>query len=123
MRIPHTPPPHGLSVPVVVQRVIDGDTLEVILPSGRSIHIRVEGFDAPEPTTTRGKVATQALENLLGPNEVLTAFVPLPEDKDKNGKLDLDELLKVLSFTRIRAYLFAGLVRIDAWMVAHGHVK
>lgn len=122
---PHAPPPHGLSLPVHCHRIVDGDTIEAILPSGRSTKLRLEGFDAPDMGQPHGAEAKDALESLLDEtaDSPLTAFVPLPEDRDHDGKLDIDELLRALSFERVRAYLFAGTVRVDLWMIEHGHVK
>ena len=124
MKGPHVPPPYGISLPIRWKRVIDGDTLEVILPSGRTSRIRVEGFDAPELAAELGMEAKHALESLLeGSDGELTAFIPLPEDKDESETLDIDELLSAFSFERLRAYLFIGSIRIDLWMIDHGHVK
>ncbi len=125
MDAPRLPPPHGLSLPLRWHRVIDGDTIEALLPSGRSAPVRIEGFDAPELRQSNGMSAKHALEALLEQTDdcELTAFVPLPIDRDKSGKLDLDELLKAFSFERLRAYLFAGSIRVDLWMIEHGHVK
>lgn len=105
--------------------MIDGDTLEAVLPSSRSCKIRIEGFDAPEAPTPQGRDAKHALESLLEAQAhlPLTAFLFLPEDKDEDGILDLDELMAVLSFERIRAYLFAGSIRVDLWMREQGHQK
>jgi hypothetical protein len=116
---PTIAPPHGLALPVKLKRVIDGDTIEVLLPSGRAAHIRIEGYDAAEMNQLEGRAAKHDLETLLEVNAGLglTAFIPLPEDKDKNGTLDMDELFRALSFERIRAWLFAGRIRVDAWMM------
>ncbi len=121
MTAPPTPPPHGISLPVRWKRVIDGDTLEVLLPSGRDCKIRVKGFNAPELPTQEGRYAKHALESLLEgtADEPLTIYIPLPRDKDGNGQLDLTELLAVLSFERVCAYLYAGHYRVDTWMVEH----
>ncbi len=47
-----------------VSRVVDGDTLDVVLSSG-TIRVRVYGTDTPEPTQPYGKVATVAARALL----------------------------------------------------------
>jgi len=109
---------------VAWKRVIDGDTIEAILPSGRTVNIRIEGYDAPEiKIIPDGPAAKQGLESLLEAtaDQELTVFVPLPVDADKNGRVDFDELLRAISFERVRAYMFTGSVRIDRWMIEHGY--
>ena len=125
MTAPRSPPPHGLSLPVRWSRVIDGETIEALLPSGRSVVLRIEGFHAPNSQQSDGLAAKHALELLLEEtaDSELTAFIPLPDNRDKNGKLDLDEPLKAFAFERLRAHLFAGSIRVDLWMIEHGHVK
>lgn len=88
------------------------------MPSGRSVHIRIEGFDPPELPTEAGRAVKHALESLLEEADGLTAFVPLSGDSNKNGKLDLG---RVLSSERFRAYLFVGSIRVDLWMIEHGY--
>ena len=125
MTVPNSPPPEGLTTRIRWKRVIDGDTIEVVLRSGRLARVRIAGFDAPEARSVDGIAATHALTGLLETtaDKPLRLYIPAPEDKDKNGTLDLDELLSILSFERVCAYLFAGTIRVDLWMIEHGHVK
>lgn len=55
--------------PVEVVRVVDGDTLQVRVDLGletfRLVDIRMEGIDAPELPTSKGKAARQWLETYL----------------------------------------------------------
>lgn len=124
MTTPRYPPPHGLSLPIQCVRVIDGDTIEAMLPSGRSCILRIDGYDAPERNTARGVLATEALERLLDSRE-LTLWISWPKDTDKNGKLDLDEILKHLLVIgeRLRGTLWSGSCRVDEWMTQRGHKK
>lgn len=90
------------------------------------MRVRIEGCDTPVlQQMPEGLAAKHALESLLEQmgDSVLTAFFPLPPGSDKSGRLDLDELLKAFSSDRLRAYLFAGSIRVDLWMIEHGHVK
>ena len=125
MRPPRTPPPHGLSLPIHWRRVIDGDTIEAPLPSGRSFILRIDGYDAPEKRSAGGLAAAHALESLLEESRECTMWLSLPEDKDKDGRLDLDEMLHhfLVIGERVRGTLFADSSRVDIWMIDHGHVS
>jgi micrococcal nuclease len=52
-----------------VVRVIDGDTIDVLLSSGR-IRVRLHGVDAPERVQSRGAPATAWLEQQLRDQQV-----------------------------------------------------
>ena len=122
---PRTPPPEGACIPIGWSRIVDGDTFEAILPSGRKVMVRPTGFDAPERNTPGGAEATHALESLLEQTHSLRIWLPWPEDTDNDGVLDLDEILHqwLCIGERIRPYVFADSHRVDLWMIEHGHDK
>ncbi len=120
-----TPPPHGLALPVRWHRVIDGDTVEVLLPSTRRAHVRLLDCWAPElAVLPEGPAAKHALEGLLEEtaDQVLTLFVPLPRSTDGDDRLDVVEILRgAFSFARVLGRLYAGTVDVSEWMTEHGH--
>lgn len=68
------PPPHGTpdAPNAVVERIVDGDTLEVRglggpLPRGRTVRVRLLEIDAPELGTCFGDAATDRLTALAPP--------------------------------------------------------
>jgi micrococcal nuclease len=61
-----------------VTRVIDGDTIDVLLASGR-IRVRLHGVDAPERDQPGGPAATSWLAELLSNQEVL--LEPVSQDQ------------------------------------------
>lgn len=83
-------PPEGLHYRV--DRVIDGDTIVVLLPDGTSTaKVRLIGVDTPE--TTRGKhdcygaEATAFVTETLTGTEVLLQPDPSQADTDRDGRL------------------------------------
>jgi micrococcal nuclease len=61
-----------------VVRVIDGDTIDVLLSSGR-IRVRLHGVDAPERAQSRGASATAWLEQQLRDEQV--QLEPVSQDQ------------------------------------------
>lgn len=118
-------PPYGICMPIRVARVIDGDTIEVTLPSGRSCVVRIDGYDAPEKNTENGVRAAVDLKQLLDGSPECALWLAWPTDRDNNGKLDLDELLHqfLVIGERIRGTVFAGDTAVDQWMIENGHTK
>jgi len=126
MHGPSVPPPHGLAIPIQWTRVVDGDTIEAKGPSGREMVLCISGHDSPEKRRPGWLAAKHALESLLEETADLihTAWIPLPEDRNHNGILDLDEILRsIASFARIKAFLWVGNTRVDTWMIAHGYAE
>jgi micrococcal nuclease len=61
---------YAWKVPATVQRVVDGDTVELDLDLGWRVyrnreHLRILGLDAPERGTTAGKASKAFAEELL----------------------------------------------------------
>jgi len=102
----------GLTIPVDVVRVIDADTLIVRSRlSGREITVRLAGCDAPEKNTAAGREATQFVEEYLDAKGTMQTLlhVAWPEDRDGNGAIDTDELLRQLcSFERVVGSIWVG---------------
>jgi micrococcal nuclease len=63
-------------VPAVVERVIDGDTIEVVLDLGWKLykqdHVRFAGINAPEKNTAEGLAAKAFLCTLIKPGDTVT---------------------------------------------------
>ncbi len=117
-------PPHGVSLPVRWHRTIDGDTVEVLLPSTRRAQVRLLDCWAPELSVPEGRAAKHAVDGLLEEtaDQVLTLFCPLPRSTDGDQRLDLVELLRGgTSFSRLLGRLFAGSIDVGEWLVDHGH--
>lgn len=97
-----------------VERVIDGDTVEVILDLGFKVWlrqtVRLDGIDAPEMKTPEGKAAREFLAELVARNPV--GFVTTRKDRqEKYGRYLADVRLQGQA---------AGLSRL---MVEAGHAK
>lgn len=58
-------------VPAVVERIIDGDTIVVVLDLGWNLykndHVRLAGINAPEKNTPEGITARDYLSSLIKP--------------------------------------------------------
>lgn len=80
---------HIWSIPAIVVRVVDGDTVVVhmeIMPGFvlHEAHVRVQGINAPEMNTVAGKAAKIAAEVFLPVNSVIMLSM---EDTDKYGRM------------------------------------
>lgn len=72
-------PQYGLTLPCIVRRVIDGDTVIVSIPgSQRQWRIRLLDCWAPELSTEAGQAAKRAAEELVADADKLSVFVPAP---------------------------------------------
>jgi micrococcal nuclease len=85
-----------------VIRVVDGDTLEVLV-GRRKVRVHVNGVDAPEPNQPWGKEATQALSQM-----VLGQSVDLEPVGTATG-------------SRITAIVFVGEAEVGAALVSAGN--
>lgn len=79
----------------VLRRVIDGDTVEVIMPDGAAQRVRLLGIDAPETNAGTGKrsecyaaESTEALRNLAPIDSTLVLITdPTQDTRDIYGRL------------------------------------
>ena len=81
-----------------VDRIVDGDTVDVVLDSGK-IRVRMQGIDAPERTQPLSEQAVAALRQLLAAGNI--------------------ELLSAnqTSYNRMVARIYVGDVDVNAQMV------
>lgn len=95
-----------------VQRVIDGDTIDVMLDLGFSIYhkvrLRLYGINAPEMGTAEGREAKKFLESLIAMEPAVT----LRTLKDKTDK-----------FGRYLADLRGAHGSLNRLMIDGGHAK
>lgn len=80
---------HSWSIPAIVVRLIDGDTVVVhmeVMPKFmlHEAHVRVQGINAPEMNTQAGRDALVYAKNLLPENSVITLTM---NDTDKYGRM------------------------------------
>lgn len=104
-----------------VTKVVDGDTLDVLLQSG-PIRIRLHGIDAPEKSQPHGKEATAALTNLVLHKEV--QIEPFEQDRydrligvvyigQKNVNAELVRLGQAWAYRRYMRKADAGLCKFE----------
>lgn len=92
-------PPYGLTLPCIVRRVIDGDTVEISLPgSDRRWPIRLLDCWAPELPTEAGQIAKRAAEELVADADQTSVFLPAPRDAMK--------LLAMTTMGRLLGHVF-----------------
>jgi endonuclease YncB( thermonuclease family) len=98
------------TVPAKVERIIDGDTIEVTLDLGWGLykrdHVRIAGINAPEKVTAAGKEAKAFIQTLLPVGADVTI---VSKQLDKYG--------------RALAEVLVGKVSVGPAMVAAGHAK
>lgn len=95
----------GLVLDGRVTRVLDGDTLEVMLDSGPE-RIRLYGIDAPEARAPGGRAATQALVELL--DRAVVEVEPVSDDPYD-------------AYDRLIALVHVDGVNASEYLVAAGH--
>ncbi len=97
----------------VVERVVDGDTIEVTL-SGSRVRVRLLGIDAPEsvspsvPVQCHGVEASTALAAALAPGTVVDL------ERDVELRDHFDRLL-------LHVYRRSDGLFVNRWLVADGH--
>lgn len=110
-------PPYGVCLPAKLLGVVDGDTVDLSVLSGRLLpRIRLCACWAPEMKTAAGKAAKKAAEKFLDEADPkqLAVWIPAP--------IHLDNLLKNLTFDRIPGWVFIGETEtLNHAMVAAGH--
>lgn len=89
-------------LPGTVKRVIDGDTLEVLLTSG-PIRVRLYGVDAPERNQPGGTEATRALKTLVDGKRVQIE----PQNQDR--------------YNRMVGVVYLGNRDVNGAMIEQGH--
>lgn len=70
--------------PANLVRVIDGDTVVVVMEDGREERVRLIGFDAPEThheAECFGREATATLESLVSPGDDLRLWIDPTQDE------------------------------------------
>src|SRR5688572_30650039 len=85
-----------------VTKVIDGDTIDVLLSSG-PIRVRFSSSDAPERDQRWGSEATAALSRRIAGQQV--TLVPVAQDR----------------YDRLVAFVYLQDEDLNAWMVRQGH--
>jgi micrococcal nuclease len=80
-----------------VIRVIDGDTVDVDIDLGFSIHthqrVRVNGIDAPERYTPEGRLAAAFLSSYLSPGTPIVTSTVKAVSTEKYGRYLADIIL------------------------------
>ena len=130
---------NGYALRIKIIRVIDGDTVVVralggpdgvvlayqttlfecpvgsmvklrTVIAGMEANVRLQGFSAPELKQPGGEEAKQDMIKVLRKNEgCLWLFIERPKDTNKNGIIDLPEILRQrVSFCRIVGRIMAG---------------
>lgn len=86
--------PHVVTATAMVTRVVDGDTVEVVLDDqDGKIKVRMLGINTPESVDPRrsvqcfGKEASQALKRVAEGRRVALIEDPQADDRDKYGRL------------------------------------
>lgn len=117
-------PPEGLCCRVEFDpvRSRDGDTPVVTLRTGQAVAIRLIECYCAELDTEEGRAAKAFLDDILERDDgVLRAWFPPPRDRNKDGVLDIMEILQGATFDRIPGRLFIGSVDVSEEMVMHGY--
>ena len=111
---PATPPAVTYTYYARVERIVDGDTVDLYVASGFK-HVlrdrfRLEGIDAWEtrgPERERGLAATRALAELIDGKPLV-----IDTHGDKRGK-----------YGRWIATIWVDGVNVNEWLVEHGHAE
>lgn len=83
-------------------RVVDGDTIDVVLESGL-IRVRLHGIDAPEKSQPHGQSATAELKRLVQNKPV--QLQPMSQDR----------------FNRMIAVIYSDGLNVNEYLVREGH--
>lgn len=96
-----------------VERVIDGDTVDVTIDLGFRVYlgqrIRLAGIDAPEVSTDEGKDARDFLRRTLPPGQHVVLTTERPRD-DKYGRF-------------LATVMKDGTLNINNYMLNTGHAR
>ena len=117
-------PPEGLCCRCEYERCRDGDTVEVRLRVLGTVAVRLLDIEASELSEPGGPEAKVFLEDLLGENDdQLWLWLPPFKDKDRDGVLDLKEILTQTTFDRVPGVLFIGTQDVCEILVRHGYAE
>lgn len=100
-------PPIGITLPVKVARVRDGDTV-VVQAAGLQFALRLAGVDCPELDTEKGKRAASYLQDMIAKANRISVWIPLPKVKNLFGGL---------SFDRVVGHLFLDGIDVSEWLI------
>lgn len=115
-------PPEGLCLPCKWLSNRDGDTVVVELRTGQQLIVRLLDCWCEELTTQAGRDAKHWIDSLLEENDdPLHVFLPLPRDRNHDGRIDITDLLHQASFDRVLGRLFIGTEDVSGMLVRHGH--
>jgi endonuclease YncB( thermonuclease family) len=117
-------PPYGVSFPCRLHRVIDGDTIEVVISGSWAWRIRLIDCWCPEvkgPEKEAGLQAKQFAARALEDARQLTVFVPFDMIVERQGHGPIN-LLDFVTFDRVPAFLYLNEEEtLNALLVKHGH--
>lgn len=112
-------PPYGLCLPVIVDRVIDGDTVVVrFRQGGLQWRVRLRGVNCPEvkgPRKAHGIAAKEYVQSVLDAKSgTLAVHIEPPENPD--------ELLGITTFNRLVGEIWLDNdTKLSDVLVASGH--
>jgi len=114
-------PPEGLCVPCTYDYARDGDTIVVVLRTGQTCAVRLIDCWAPERRTKEGRAAKRFVEEWMDNTAMpLHAWFPLP-GTGSDGRVDITDLLKSLTFDRVPGRLFVGTRDMSEELVLRGY--
>ena len=116
-------PELGLCCEVEYVSLHDGDTVRVKLRTGQRCHIRLIECWCPElkdPGGPEARAYQLGILSDLEPGE-LRLYLPPFKDTSADGILDIYDILKAMSFSRVPGRLFIGEKDVSAMTVAAGH--
>lgn len=113
-------PKFGLCLPVRYAGNHDGDTISVVLPSGRICKVRLDNVRAPELADVGGDEVRKRVAKLCNGAEEMALYVPLPSDRNRDGRLDIPELIGSLTFDRIVGRIFLDGIDLGGYLIEHG---
>ena len=119
-------PVAGITIPVTVKRVIDGDTIIVRSKlSGRAIRVRLRDIDAPPAGEPGGDAATEFVREYLDDNEHhgVLLHVAWPESNTESATALGDILKQTFSFERLVGRLYVGGYDLGEVLMQRGHAR
>lgn len=113
------PPETGITVDAVVERVKDGDTIEVSVTRKFSVRLMLQNkenlmFNTPSIKTEEGKKAKEQLEKLIPNGKEIILFVPTHHNQN---------LMDFSTFNRILAEIWVDGECVPCTMVKGGYAS